>query len=151
MLGPLPLLLKKAAVSKGAPKYTCALACTLSSVVHVGIEESWTKHKFYLYAHTRHISGINQIIMCLLHLQLERDMIAWNNKSYALKPLLVREDELILRHRRWFSQFYSKNSPRFSFKKEDLSFWGIDLTGALHVTSESWYVRTLHIFFVHLV
>ena len=64
-------------------------------------------------------------------LQLERDMIAWNNKRYAIKPLLVREDELILKHRRWFSQFYSENSPRFSFKKEDLSFWGTDLTGAL--------------------
>lgn len=54
--------------------------------------------------------------------QLERDMIVWNNKRYNLKPLLVKEDELILKHRRWFSQFYSENSPRFSFKKDDLSF-----------------------------
>lgn len=46
-------------------------------------------------------------------------MLAWNNKRYKLKPLLVREDELILKHRRWFSQFYSEHSPRVSFKKDD--------------------------------
>ncbi len=46
-------------------------------------------------------------------------MIAWNNKRYNLKPILVKEDELIVKHRRWFSQFYSENSPRFSFKKDD--------------------------------
>ncbi|XP_064395396.1 cholesterol 7-desaturase nvd-like [Halichondria panicea] len=54
--------------------------------------------------------------------QLERDMIVWNNKRYSLKPLLVREDELILKHRRWYSQFYSKNSNKFTFIKDELDF-----------------------------
>ena len=49
-------------------------------------------------------------------------MIVWNNKQYKHKPVLVKEDELIVKHRRWYSQFYSKNSPKFSFTKDDLTF-----------------------------
>jgi len=61
-------------------------------------------------------------MVSFIPMQLERDMIVWNNKRYRLKPLLVREDELILKHRRWYSQFYSENSQKFSFQKDDLSF-----------------------------
>jgi len=49
-------------------------------------------------------------------------MIVWNNKRYRTQPLLVREDELILKHRRWYSQFYSKNSTRFTFQKDSMDF-----------------------------
>ena len=37
----------------------------------------------------------------------------WNNKRYVSRPLYVRskEDALIQRHRRWYSQFYSEHSP----------------------------------------
>ena len=50
----------------------------------------------------------------------------WNHKQYMKKPVLVRsaEDQLLTTHRRWYSQFYSKNSPTLSFKKEDLDWWG---------------------------
>lgn len=41
----------------------------------------------------------------------------WNNKRFAAKPLLVKEDGPIQKHRRWFSQFYSENSPRLSDHK----------------------------------
>lgn len=54
--------------------------------------------------------------------QVERDVMVWNNKMYRKKPLLVKEDQLILKHRRWYSQFYSENSPEFSFKQEDMSW-----------------------------
>ena len=56
--------------------------------------------------------------------QIERDVHLWTNKTYRSKPLLVKskEDGTIATHRRWFSQFYSENSTRFSFKNEDLSW-----------------------------
>ncbi len=49
-------------------------------------------------------------------------MIVWNSKRYNLKPILVREDELIRKHRRWYSQFYSENSENFTFKRNELDF-----------------------------
>lgn len=47
-------------------------------------------------------------------MQVERDLMIWNNKQYLSKPLLVRsvEDSLLLKHRRWYSQFYSEHSTR---------------------------------------
>ncbi len=34
-------------------------------------------------------------------LQVERDVMVWNNKMYRAKPMLVAEDTLIAQHRRW--------------------------------------------------
>ncbi|ESN96223.1 hypothetical protein HELRODRAFT_107375 [Helobdella robusta] len=47
-------------------------------------------------------------------LMVERDIMIWNNKQYISKPLFLKskEDSLIGRHRRWYSQFYSEHSPR---------------------------------------
>ncbi|KAJ9597610.1 hypothetical protein L9F63_011516, partial [Diploptera punctata] len=44
---------------------------------------------------------------------VERDIMVWNHKKYIEKPLLVKEDQSIRRHRRWYNQFYSENSPQF--------------------------------------
>ena len=101
-----------------------------------GNHESSSNFKFAMlhnYVHVCYITYNAQVYKCCsivlsrgdireLFPQLERDMLVWNNKRYNGKPLLVKEDELILKHRRWFSQFYSENSPRFSFKKDDLTF-----------------------------
>lgn len=48
--------------------------------------------------------------------QVERDIMIWNNKKYEGKPMFVKsaEDSLVARHRRWYSQFYSEHSPRLS-------------------------------------
>ncbi|KAK6194771.1 hypothetical protein SNE40_000333 [Patella caerulea] len=56
--------------------------------------------------------------------QVERDIMIWNNKRYESKPLLVKssEDSLTARHKRWFSQFYSKNSKRFTFQRDNLDW-----------------------------
>jgi hypothetical protein len=45
--------------------------------------------------------------------QVERDVMVWNNKMYRKNPVLVKEDALIAKHRRWYSQFYSENSPTY--------------------------------------
>ena len=42
---------------------------------------------------------------------VERDIKVWNSKTYADQPVLVKEDQLIKKHRMWYSQFYSENSP----------------------------------------
>ncbi|MBN3323830.1 DAF36 desaturase, partial [Atractosteus spatula] len=55
-------------------------------------------------------------------IQFERDVMIWNNKKYISKPLLVKEDSAIQRHRRWFSQFYSENSPRLGFQQDSLDW-----------------------------
>lgn len=57
-------------------------------------------------------------------LQLERDIMIWNNKRYQGKPVFVKskEDSLVARHRRWYSQFYSENSPRLKFQKDTLDW-----------------------------
>lgn len=65
--------------------------------------------KFFLYAEA---------------LQVERDVMVWNNKRFENKPLLLRanEDSLIARHRRWYSQFYSEHSPRLTVRKDTLEW-----------------------------
>ncbi|XP_077944358.1 cholesterol 7-desaturase nvd isoform X3 [Gasterosteus aculeatus] len=54
--------------------------------------------------------------------QFERDVMIWNNKKYISKPLLVKEDSAIQKHRRWFSQFYSENSPQLQYQRDTLDF-----------------------------
>lgn len=57
-------------------------------------------------------------------LQVERDIMIWNNKKFQAKPLYVKsfEDQLLGKHRRWYSQFYSENSPKITFRKDNLSW-----------------------------
>lgn len=55
-------------------------------------------------------------------IQFERDVMIWNNKTYISKPILVKEDSAIQKHRRWFSQFYSENSPRLQYQRNTLDF-----------------------------
>uniref|UniRef100_A0A3Q3ILA7 3-ketosteroid-9-alpha-monooxygenase oxygenase component-like C-terminal domain-containing protein n=1 Tax=Monopterus albus TaxID=43700 RepID=A0A3Q3ILA7_MONAL len=59
------------------------------------------------------------IVDCI---QFERDVMIWNNKKYVSKPILVKEDSAIQKHRRWFSQFYSENSPRLQYQCDVLDF-----------------------------
>lgn len=67
--------------------------------------------------------SIKNYFLCLF--QLERDIMIWNNKRYEKKPLFVKskEDSQVAKHRRWFSQFYSENSPRLKFQRDTLEWW----------------------------
>lgn len=60
--------------------------------------------------------------LMVLLLQFERDVMIWNNKTYISKPMLVKEDSAIQKHRRWFSQFYSENSPQLRYQHDTLDF-----------------------------
>ena len=82
------------------------MACHMAAAVHIK-----TKDRSII----SHLQGMG--------IQIERDVHLWSNKTYLSKPLLLKEDRLIAAHRRWFSQFYSENSPRLDFKKENDLSW----------------------------
>ena len=42
----------------------------------------------------------------------ERDVTVWNSKRYVATPLAASEDNLLIKHRRWYSQFYSNESDK---------------------------------------
>ena len=47
-------------------------------------------------------------------MQIERDMVMWNNKTYLQHPIYCKEESALVKHRRWYSRFYSANSPRLN-------------------------------------
>jgi cholesterol 7-dehydrogenase len=52
-----------------------------------------------------------KLMMILMTSLLEQDVPIWNNKTYRMNPTLVKSDGPIMQFRRWYSQFYSENSP----------------------------------------
>jgi len=56
-------------------------------------------------------------------MQVERDIMIWNNKRFNHKPLLTKEEGLILQFRRWYSQFYSENSREVATKSVNTMDW----------------------------
>ena len=44
--------------------------------------------------------------------QYERDVSIFHNKIFTPKPLLIKEDALIGKYRKWFAQFYSESSSK---------------------------------------
>ena len=55
--------------------------------------------------------------------QLDRDVNIWASKTYRMKPLFVKEDKMLVEHRRWFSQFYSTNSKKFTVRRDNDLTW----------------------------
>jgi cholesterol 7-dehydrogenase len=56
-------------------------------------------------------------------MQVERDVMVWNNKRFNNKPVLTKDEGLILQFRRWFSQFYSENSRAVAEKSVNVLDW----------------------------
>ncbi|KAG5682992.1 hypothetical protein PVAND_012304 [Polypedilum vanderplanki] len=51
-----------------------------------------------------------------------RDAMVWDNKTFIRNPLLPKEEKQIRLYRNWFSQFYSENSKSFQEAYNDLSW-----------------------------
>ncbi|CAK8696054.1 unnamed protein product [Clavelina lepadiformis] len=66
---------------------------------------------------------LGRIFLFLEAVQVDRDVMIWNNKTFRPRPKLVKEDNLIAKYRRWFAQFYTENSPRLQMKTEDDASW----------------------------
>lgn len=52
--------------------------------------------------------------------QVERDLMIWNSMKYQPKPVMIKsnEDKLLVKHRRWYSQFYSEHNRRLHAPKK---------------------------------
>lgn len=79
-------------------------------------------HHVYFQAYVPRI--IPKFFLLVEALMVERDLMIWNNKRYALKAVFVKskEDALVARHRRWYSQFYSEHSPRIKFQADTMEW-----------------------------
>nr|XP_018667711.1 uncharacterized protein LOC100177386 isoform X2 [Ciona intestinalis]XP_026690558.1 uncharacterized protein LOC100177386 isoform X2 [Ciona intestinalis] len=66
---------------------------------------------------------LGRIFLYLEAIQVDRDVMIWNNKTFEPRPKLLKEDSLIAKYRRWYSQFYTENSPRLTLKSEDGNGW----------------------------
>nr|XP_033816463.1 cholesterol 7-desaturase-like isoform X1 [Geotrypetes seraphini] len=75
-----------------------------------------------IYYQENMITAIPKFILWVECKQFERDIMIWNNKKYVSKPLLIKEDSAVQRHRHWFAQFYSENSPRLVFQQQGLDW-----------------------------
>eukprot|EP01127_Copromyxa_protea_P005168 TRINITY_DN1503_c0_g1_i1.p1 TRINITY_DN1503_c0_g1~~TRINITY_DN1503_c0_g1_i1.p1 ORF type:complete len:408 (+),score=60.90 TRINITY_DN1503_c0_g1_i1:40-1263(+) len=51
--------------------------------------------------------------------QVEQDIPIWNNKTFHSNPAIIRSDGPVKKFRRWYSQFYSPGSAKYS---RDLSW-----------------------------
>jgi len=74
-------------------------------------------HRFYSSNSMLHPFGM--LILLGEAIQLERDIAIWNRKTFISRPLLTKEDKAIKSFRRWFSQFYSDNSPKYLSSNPD--------------------------------
>ncbi|KAL8174272.1 UNVERIFIED_CONTAM: hypothetical protein K2H54_041161 [Gekko kuhli] len=85
--------------------------------------EPLLQHVIHRMYYQRNIPGfIPKFLLWAESVQFERDIMIWNNKQYLSKPLLVKEDFAIQRHRRWYSQFYSAHHVKFAGQKNELDW-----------------------------
>ncbi|CAN7993098.1 unnamed protein product [Ixodes hexagonus] len=54
---------------------------------------------------------------------IERDIAIWNRKAYLKNPCLVKEERTIAAFRKWYSQFYSVNSPTWQDVRDHSLEW----------------------------
>ncbi|KJE94081.1 Rieske domain-containing protein [Capsaspora owczarzaki ATCC 30864] len=80
----------------------------IQSVTPVAPMEQLVVHT--VYAEWKVPTWFAKFVMLSEALQVERDIMIWNNKCFVDKPLLIPEDSLIGKWRRWYSQFYSESS-----------------------------------------
>ncbi|EJW73286.1 hypothetical protein WUBG_15805 [Wuchereria bancrofti] len=60
----------------------------------------------------QHVTPEEPLLQRARFVIFERDIYIWNHKCYVKRPLLTKSDGPILKHRRWYNQFYAENSPR---------------------------------------
>ncbi|CAG9530031.1 unnamed protein product [Cercopithifilaria johnstoni] len=78
---------------------------------HITPEEPlFQRARFVMYSNLPKLYA-NFFLLCEA-IHFERDIYVWNHKCYVKRPLLTKNDGPISKHRRWYNQFYSDNSPR---------------------------------------
>ncbi|XP_023218915.1 cholesterol 7-desaturase-like [Centruroides sculpturatus] len=74
----------------------------------------------HYYSSFRFSTLLDYIAMFWESRLIERDVRIWNYKMYRKNPVYVSEDRTVAKFRKWYAQFYSKNSPK---AKEKRSNW----------------------------
>ena len=93
--------------------------CILQTVTPV---EPLLQRVTHLMFSSRFLGPYAKVVMIGETVMFERDLQVWNHKTFAKTPALVKQDRTILDFRRWFSQFYSANSPTFQSATESLEW-----------------------------
>jgi len=83
-------------------QYILPIEPMLQKVVHV------------FYTNKKWIEPLAKISLWGEANMLERDIAIWGMKKYEDKPIIIKEDSLIAKHRRWYSQFYSEHSKSYA-------------------------------------
>ncbi|XP_023221704.1 cholesterol 7-desaturase-like isoform X1 [Centruroides sculpturatus] len=65
----------------------------------------------HYYFPFRFAAIFDYIFFYLEYCMLERDIRIWSYKMYLKNPVYLSEDKTIVKFRKWYSQFYSENSP----------------------------------------
>lgn len=64
-----------------------------------------------------------KLILFAQIVNVARDVMVWNSKTFIRSPLLPKEDKQIKMYRNWFSQ----NSKSYQDIKNDLNWWILKL------------------------
>nr|XP_039268745.1 cholesterol 7-desaturase nvd-like [Styela clava] len=62
---------------------------------------------------------IAKAVLWGLTVQVDRDLMVWNNRRILAKPLFLKEEKVQKTFRRWYKQFYTDNSPRLGDTKKE--------------------------------
>ncbi|XP_067143717.1 cholesterol 7-desaturase nvd-like [Centruroides vittatus] len=74
----------------------------------------------HYYSPSRFAAIIDYILFLFECCMFERDIRIWNYKMFLKNPVYVAGDKQIAKFRKWYSQFYSENSPRV--EEQDLNW-----------------------------
>lgn len=92
----------------------------LQSLLPVGPLEQRMRHT--VWAEWRVPTLLAKFFLLAEAVQVERDIMIWNNKRFVASPKLIKEDAMIAKFRRWYSQFYSENSRAIAQSADNLDW-----------------------------
>lgn len=87
----------------------------------IPLEPLKQKLSHYFYA-SRFMGWFMKIVIYGETVNVARDKMIWDNKTFIRNPILPKEEKQIKLYRNWFSQFYSQNSKNFHDANNDLSW-----------------------------
>jgi len=93
----------------------------VQSLLPVGPLEQIVTHE--IWAEWRLPTVIAKFFLMGEAMQVERDIMVWNNKKFQNKPLLTKSDGLILKFRRWYANFYSESSREVADRTVNAMDW----------------------------
>ncbi|XP_070494288.1 cholesterol 7-desaturase nvd 1-like isoform X2 [Chironomus tepperi] len=94
-----------------------------SLAVQTGTPLEPLKQKFKIYLYGSRLAGLYvKLILFAQIVNVGRDVMVWNSKTFVRSPLLPKEEKQIRMYRNWFSQFYSQNSKSYQDISNNLNW-----------------------------